>query len=104
VSSSDGTTLILGKVYHFEQMEQIGQWIEKATARYLYPTALNQYQMGQPVLFGPLTITPEGLSHQSHLLPLERGEVYQDGGWNNRDQKAREMGCLGIGQARGCAK
>ena len=68
VSCTDGTKMIIGKTYQLEQMERIGLLIEKATARYLFLPALNTYQMGQPVLFGPLMVNREGLSHRSQML------------------------------------
>ena len=49
-------------------MEQIGHLIETETARYLFPAALNRYQLGQPVVFGSLTVTQEGLSYRSQML------------------------------------
>ena len=68
VGCTDGTKITIGNIYQSKNIEQIGHMIEKETARYLFPAIWNSYQMGQPIVFGPLTVTSEGLSHQSHLL------------------------------------
>jgi hypothetical protein len=69
VSCTDGTKITLGKTdYEFDNMKQLVKSIEGETARYLFPAVLNTYQVGQPVVFGPLTVTQEGLSHGSDML------------------------------------
>jgi hypothetical protein len=72
INCTDGTKITIGKLYQFKNMVQIGHVIETETARYLFPAALNRYRMGQPVVFGPLTVTREGLSHRSQRLPWTR--------------------------------
>ncbi len=52
--------------------QELGRSIEEGTSRYLFPTALNIYQMHYAVIFGPLIVTPQGLYYGPDLLP-----------WNN---------------------
>jgi hypothetical protein len=42
---------------------------EVGTAPYIFPRVLNTYQMSQAVVFGPLTVTPWGLSYREKTLP-----------------------------------
>jgi len=69
ISCDDDTVMVISKLSGFNKIQKIGRAIEKETARYLFPAALNSYQMEQRVVFGPLTVTREGLSHASEMLP-----------------------------------
>jgi len=51
-----------------ENLGQLGESLERETARYLFPLALSAYQMGKPVFFGLLTVTQEGLFYESNRL------------------------------------
>ncbi len=67
VNCTDGTQLRLDPMT-IADLQLLGQSIEVQTARHLYPTALDTYQMGQDVVFGPLTVTQRGLSCESKFL------------------------------------
>lgn len=67
VDSIDGTQLKLD--HTFAHLRDLGRSLEVGTAPYLFPRVLQTYQMGQPVLFGPLTVTTLGLSYKAEMLP-----------------------------------
>jgi len=62
----DGTQLKLDAT--LENLGQLGESLERETARYLFPLALSAYQMGKPVSFGLLIVTQEGLFYESNRL------------------------------------
>ena len=69
---SDWASVKLGVVPNVEVFKRLVRHVIAETARQLFPAILNRYQMGQPVVFGSLTVTQEGLSHRSHRLPWTR--------------------------------
>jgi hypothetical protein len=71
VSCTDGT---LHKLKWIFMKQQLGKSIERETARYLFPAALNTYQTSHAVAFGPLTLTSQGLYYGSDLLPWSQME------------------------------
>lgn len=46
--------------------------VKSESARQLFPTIINTYQRDHAVVFGSLTVTPEGLFHRSAMLPWSK--------------------------------
>jgi hypothetical protein len=67
VDGIDGIQLKLDNT--FAHLRDLGRSLEVGTAPYIFPRVLKTYQMSQPVLFGPLTVTTLGLSYSAETLP-----------------------------------
>ncbi len=53
----------------FARLRELGKTIERETAHYLYPNAWQEYQSGRTVMFGALSVSPQGLAYQGNILP-----------------------------------
>lgn len=67
VNCIDGTQLKLDQT--FAHLLQLGRSLEVGTAPYIFPGILKMYQMSRSVVFGSVTVTPQGLSYGAKTLP-----------------------------------
>jgi hypothetical protein len=75
------------------QVEQLGNAIQQETFKYLFPQAVAAYTAGQPLYFGKLTISQQGISngketvawHDVNSIRLNKGmiSVSKQGKWFN---------------------
>jgi len=66
VACRDGTTL---DFQHIPKTRELGERIQEATLKHLMPLALQVYQTGKPVKFGPLTVSREGVGNGKETVP-----------------------------------
>jgi hypothetical protein len=67
VDCIDGTRLKLDKT--FAHLRHLGRSLEIGTAPYIFPGIFHAYQRSQPVVFGLLSVTPQGLWYRAKTLP-----------------------------------
>ncbi|SRR5579875_117280 len=53
----------------YQQIEQLANIIERETANRLYPQMAAAYRMGQPIPFGPFTISQAGIAKGAEMAP-----------------------------------
>lgn len=67
---ADGSQLALKDIGRDSRM--IRQRVRRETNRLLLPRAIARYNVGEPVIFGDLSISPRGLIHGTDTLPWTR--------------------------------
>lgn len=78
-SGDDGTRFIINHV--FRHADELGATIEEEVTRRLLPQVLAMYQRGEPIRFGQVQVSQQGISTGGDLLPWDRvGEVQMHGG------------------------
>lgn len=82
VDCIDGTRLTLDKT--FAHLRQLGRSLEVGTAPHIFPRVLDEYRRNRSVVFGPVTVTPQGLCYRAKTLPWTETKSIEIDEYNGR--------------------
>jgi hypothetical protein len=80
VRRNDGVQFKFGSA--FKNARQLGEVMQSEVARRHLPKAIAAYESGNPVQFGPLSVSMQGISKNGILVPWQQvGQVNGSRGW-----------------------